>query len=246
MSEAPTERLEVHLLATAGLVRRVYNLRFDALGLNLTEAGLLQYLSHEQPLTQSDLAQRLHIGRMAAGTVVKGLLARGLLDRSRDPNDARAWRISLTSAGDELATACMEIDRDVVHALRADLSLQRPSVAPPPARHRAHERPDPDRHLRTTRGTVTDRQVSPWPLTDPASTTHPPYRHGAIRGLNSATFSLSMSATISNTAHQLDIREIASMPMSRPSRPRGVDGQTRRMRVNKGSRGAVTTLCVRT
>lgn len=116
------ERLEVHLLATAGLIRRAYDLRFDALGLNLTESGLLQYLAYEQPLTQSDLAQRLHIGRMAAGSVVKDLVQRGLLERSRDPHDARAWLIRLTPAGAELASTCIEIDREVVHGLRAGLS----------------------------------------------------------------------------------------------------------------------------
>ena len=116
------ERLEVHLLATAGLVRRAYNLRLAALGLNITESGLLQYLAYEQPLTQSELALRLHIGRMAAGSVVKGLVERGLLERERDPHDARAWAIRLTPSGSELAAACAEVDREVVRGLRADLT----------------------------------------------------------------------------------------------------------------------------
>ncbi len=121
---SPEERLEVHLLATAGLVRRAYNLRFASLDLNLTESALLQYLAYEQPLTQTDLAQRLHIGRMAAGGVVKGLLQRGLLARARDPRDARAWQIRLTAAGEALATACIEIDRDVVRELRTNLTRE--------------------------------------------------------------------------------------------------------------------------
>lgn len=116
------EQLEVHLLATAGMVRRAYDLRLAALGLNITESGLLQYLSYEQPLTQSDLAQRLHIGRMAAGSVVKDLLGRGLLVRARDPQDARAWSVSLTPAGEQLASACAEVDDQVVRGLRAGLS----------------------------------------------------------------------------------------------------------------------------
>jgi len=122
------ERLEVHLLATAGLVRRAYNARLAPLGLNITESGLLQYLAYEQPLTQSDLAQRLHIGRMAAGTVVKGLIGRGLLVRGRDPEDGRAWLISLTPAGQELAAACIEVDREVTWSLRAGLSREQQEV----------------------------------------------------------------------------------------------------------------------
>jgi DNA-binding MarR family transcriptional regulator len=116
------ERLEVNLIATAGLVRRSYDLRLAELGLNITESGLLQYLTYEQPLTQSDLAQRLHIGRMAAGSVVKDLLDRGLIERSRDPDDGRAWLIRLTAAGEELASTCIDVDDEVVRQLRADLS----------------------------------------------------------------------------------------------------------------------------
>jgi DNA-binding MarR family transcriptional regulator len=119
--EPSAERLEVHILATAGLVRRAYNLRLEALDLNITESGLLQYLTYQQPLTQSVLAHLLHIGRMATGTVVKGLIERGLLERTRDPDDGRAWLIRLTSAGEALASACSEIDREVVRALRAGL-----------------------------------------------------------------------------------------------------------------------------
>lgn len=116
------EPLEVHLLVTAGLVRRAYNARLAPHALNLTESGMLQFLAREQPMSQTELAERLHIGRMSAGSVVKSLLQRDLLERERDPDDARAWLIRLTRPGEELAAKCVEVNRAVVSVLRADLS----------------------------------------------------------------------------------------------------------------------------
>lgn len=115
-------QLEAHLLTTAGSVRRAYDARLSEIGLNITESGLLQFLHYEQPLSQSQLAQRLYIGKMAAGSVVKGLQQRDLVSRQRDPDDGRAWLISLTTAGAKAALDCIDIDRQVVTELRSNLS----------------------------------------------------------------------------------------------------------------------------
>lgn len=122
--DQPRHQLEVHLLATAGLMRRAYDARLAELGLNITESGLLQFLRYEQPLSQSELAERLHIGKMAAGTVVKALEKRALVRRERDPDDGRAWLITLTPTGDDAASACIDVDAQVVAELRTSVSKQ--------------------------------------------------------------------------------------------------------------------------
>lgn len=120
--EGRREQLEVHLLATARAVRRAYDTRLAELGLHMTESGLLQTLAVDGPLSQTQLAARLHIGRSAAGSFIEGLLARGLVQRERDPSDGRVWRITNTAAGAAAAAACAEANQDVLQALRAGLA----------------------------------------------------------------------------------------------------------------------------
>jgi len=115
------DRLEMHLLATAGAVRRAYEARLASLGLNLTESGLLQFLHFDGAMTQAALAQRLHIGKMSAGAAVKSLHTRDLVTRTRDPEDGRAWLIDLSPSGVEMVQACIAVDTDVVAVLRAGL-----------------------------------------------------------------------------------------------------------------------------
>ncbi len=123
MTDQPRrDRLEMHLLATAGVVRRAYDERLASVGLNLTESGLLQFLHIDGPMSQAELAARLHIGKMSAGATVKGLLARGLVQRSPNPEDRRAWLIGLTEDGGRAVDACIAIDRVVVAQLRAGLT----------------------------------------------------------------------------------------------------------------------------
>ena len=59
------------------------------------------------PCSVSELARRLGVTQQATSKQVADLVDRGLVERRRDPSDARAWQISLSERG-----------RDVVHAGR--------------------------------------------------------------------------------------------------------------------------------
>lgn len=120
--EGRREQLEVHLLATARAVRRAYDSRLAELDLHMTESGLLQILDIEGSLSQTALAGRLHIGRSAAGGFIEGLAARGLVERHRDPDDGRIWRISNTAAGTALARTCAAMNQEIRRDLRAGLT----------------------------------------------------------------------------------------------------------------------------
>lgn len=113
----PWQRFESTLMATSRSIRRAYDVRLEAIGLNLSEACLLAYVVENGPLTQTQVAERLGMGRAVAGTIVDKLSAESLLVRLADPDDRRVWLLSSTPGGVELADRISDVD----HVLRADL-----------------------------------------------------------------------------------------------------------------------------
>jgi len=110
-------RVEVALVRTARSVRRSFNTRLSTIGLNMTEAALLSFVDEGGSLTQRELADRLHISRASAGTVIGQLEGRGLVERRADPLDRRVWLIVLTPS----AYPLLESFRAIDVALRQDL-----------------------------------------------------------------------------------------------------------------------------
>ncbi len=118
----PWQRVESTLMATARAIRDVYDASFAALDLNLTQASLLVFVQESGPLRQTQLARRLGLGRAATGTTVDLLERRGLVERQADPQDRRAWLVTITSAGKDLVEPINAIDREVRAELRHEIS----------------------------------------------------------------------------------------------------------------------------
>ncbi|MDJ0851847.1 MAG: MarR family transcriptional regulator [Myxococcota bacterium] len=118
----PWQRVESTLMATARAIRDVYDASFAALDLNLTQASLLVFVQESGPLRQTQLARRLGLGRAATGTTVDLLERRGLVERQADPQDRRAWLVTITPAGKDLVEPINAIDREVRAELRHDIS----------------------------------------------------------------------------------------------------------------------------
>lgn len=118
----PWQRVESTLMATSRAIREAYDARFAELGLNLTQASLLVFLHESGPLRQTQIARRLGQGRAAAGATIDLLERRGLVERHADPDDRRAWLVSVTTAGKELVGPINEIDRVLRAELRLDIS----------------------------------------------------------------------------------------------------------------------------
>lgn len=95
---------------TASLIRHEYNVRFAELDLNLTQAMMLAYVAEFGAESQSRMADRLGVGRAAAGNIVDALEKRGLLERLPDPDDRRVWLVQTTSDGKAVAEKINEID----------------------------------------------------------------------------------------------------------------------------------------
>jgi MarR family transcriptional regulator, transcriptional regulator for hemolysin len=117
LDSPPWLRVESTLMATARLVRTAFDARLTALDLNLTQASLLGYIAEFGSTTQTQLADRLAIGRAAIGSVIDQLESRGLVERKPNPADRRVWLVAITAEGAELAIRVSEVDA----LLRAEL-----------------------------------------------------------------------------------------------------------------------------
>jgi len=67
--------------------------------LSIAESSALGRLERNGPATSSDLARLDRISPQSMGVTVAALLDRGLIERSRDPEDGRRIVLSITEAG---------------------------------------------------------------------------------------------------------------------------------------------------
>lgn len=104
-------------MSTAAAIRHEYDERFAQLDLNLSQAMMLAYAAEFGAESQSRMADRLGVGRAAAGNIVDALEKRDLVERLPDPDDRRVWLVQTTPQGKELAARITEIDI----VFRADL-----------------------------------------------------------------------------------------------------------------------------
>lgn len=118
----PWLRVESTLMSLARGIRRAYDLRLQALGLNLSEASTLAYTQESGPLMQAELAKRLGIGRAAMGSLVDALEELELVERRPKPGDRRVWLVAVTPSGGEVAKQITKIDERLRAELRTGIS----------------------------------------------------------------------------------------------------------------------------
>jgi MarR family transcriptional regulator for hemolysin len=118
----PWLRVESTLMATANAIRDAYDCRLAPLGLNLSTASLLAYVTDFGPVNQTRVAEHLGQGRAVTGTQIDKLEALGLVERRPDPSDRRVWLVAITPSGSKLAAAIADVDRVFRAELRAGIS----------------------------------------------------------------------------------------------------------------------------
>src|SRR5665213_1464075 len=118
----PWRRFESTLMATSKSIRRAYDLLFAEIGLKLSEAWLLEYVVEHGPMSQTQVAERIGMGRAPAGTIVDNLSNRSLLRRTPDATDRRVWLLTATDEGNKLAERIGEVDKDLRTIMRRGLS----------------------------------------------------------------------------------------------------------------------------
>lgn len=87
------------LRVTVGLVVRKLKQAPGQDELTLAESSALGRLERNGPATASDLARVERISPQSMGVTVAALLERGLIERSRDPQDGRRIVLSITEEG---------------------------------------------------------------------------------------------------------------------------------------------------
>lgn len=120
----PWRRVETSVLDTGRLIRAAYDHRFAVLGLNLTSASIVAYVRDFGPVTQTNIAAHLRMGKAATGSAIDKLVERGVLERQSDPNDRRVWRIALTADGERFASAAVDLDGQLGAELRRDMTRE--------------------------------------------------------------------------------------------------------------------------
>jgi DNA-binding MarR family transcriptional regulator len=112
-------------------VVRAYNLcdavltqRLAPLGIRVVEHEVLANLARTPGLTQQQLAERCFAAKSGVSVLITRMEADGWVLREADASDARAKRLSLTSAGAALARRSMAIQADVVAVMAANMSAR--------------------------------------------------------------------------------------------------------------------------
>jgi DNA-binding MarR family transcriptional regulator len=107
--------LRVHVSANEAL---------EPLGLTVKHYGLLTLLVHEGPVSQGRLGQVMKIDRTTMVALTDELERAGHVDRSRNPDDRRAYALSATAAGKRIqrraATLMKRVYDETLSPLSAD------------------------------------------------------------------------------------------------------------------------------
>lgn len=90
----------MHLLHRAGqCAADIFAAEARVSGLTPRQFAVLMVVAEEEGLTQTDLVARTGIDRSTLADIVSRLLGRGLIQRRRAKEDARAYAIKLTPSG---------------------------------------------------------------------------------------------------------------------------------------------------
>ena len=107
---SPRHTMESLLMTTSRALRRAYDNRFAGVGLKLSEAYLLGHVHTHGPMTQTQLAEGLGIGRAATGALIDALERKGLVERSADAGDRRVWLVASTQRAAPLVEEVIAAD----------------------------------------------------------------------------------------------------------------------------------------
>lgn len=92
------------LLMSAELLQRLLTQRLHGLGINIARYVVLRTLLEAQgAVTQTHLAEKLHLSESNLSTLVDRMSRDGLISRTRSRLDRRKSQLQLTAAGQELA-----------------------------------------------------------------------------------------------------------------------------------------------
>lgn len=115
--EGPDESPGFLLWRVASEWQRLQRKALDGIGITHPQfvllAGIRSLESSESPVTQAALARFVHMDEMVTSQVLRGLESRGLLIRSRHPDDNRSKCLNLAPAGAKLLRLAVPLVENV-------------------------------------------------------------------------------------------------------------------------------------
>jgi MarR family transcriptional regulator, temperature-dependent positive regulator of motility len=120
----PLDRSPVHLLhRVSQAVEVVFAKGMQANDLTPRQLAVLAAVAENEGLSQTDLVERTGVDRSTLADIVKRLKGKGLLQRKRTREDARAYAVKLTEEGQRLLRTAEPlakgVDQRILDALPA-------------------------------------------------------------------------------------------------------------------------------
>jgi len=116
--------LELELSVLVRRLRRVIGERARTIHPDLTPAGylMLAYMAERGPVRASAVVEAFNLDKGAVSRHVQALVELGLATKERDPDDGRAWVVSLTDEGRRRMTELATERRERLGRLLGDWS----------------------------------------------------------------------------------------------------------------------------
>ena len=125
MARDPSGRLErspIHLLHRAGqCAGEIFQAEMTLGDLTPRQYAVLVTVAYNEGLSQTDLVERTGIDRSTLADIVRRMLKKGLLQRRRTKEDARAYAVKLTEDGMKVLKGAEPLARKVDDRLLAAL-----------------------------------------------------------------------------------------------------------------------------
>ena len=96
------EILPFEIAETAHALRRSFDRRAASLGVTRAQWKVLFRLSRQPGLRQVELADKLDVEPITLSRIIDRLAEAGLVERTPDPADRRAWRLQVTDTAQPL------------------------------------------------------------------------------------------------------------------------------------------------
>ncbi|HUJ36448.1 MAG TPA: MarR family transcriptional regulator [Hyphomicrobium sp.] len=125
MAVVRLERSPIHLLHRAGqCASDVFQGEMGEGDLTPRQYAVLVAVSQNEGLSQTDLVERTGVDRSTLADIVRRMLKKGLLQRRRAKDDARAYAVKLTDEGWRILKAADPLARRVDEKILAALPGQ--------------------------------------------------------------------------------------------------------------------------
>lgn len=125
-TSADLEQSPLHLFHRAvQVVTEIYQAEMASYDLTARQYAVLFALAHSEGLSQSKLVDATGIDRSTMADIVRRMLKKGIIQRKRDKDDARAYEVRITEEGTRLFKTVTPIIQRIEDKLLASLKGRR-------------------------------------------------------------------------------------------------------------------------